>query len=306
MPPLYYLLIVCLSLFACKQRIGQPVEPFATTPLYITHQNYVGEELTNLWGKDGLPDYPNALSVNVGIRGGISPPLPNAANLGELVAALNDHPSTKLFVTLYFSEKVLGQLCAGELSEAFDEFAVNLRHHSGTVYLAVGLYPNNDLLPIEPEAFRTGYRCFIDRLDTAKVKNVSYGWYAFGLGPNYKQLPVRDWFPDKAYVNWIGMTASRAVPELLATSPRFSKSNHQELLELAKEQDLPVFVLDADPYGPATEGGWEGNALWQNWYEPTLSFIESNSRIRGYVHHSRYLKDSIINTNLRTHLLQAP
>ena len=297
-------LISLLGITACSSS-GKISRPAGKPPFYITHHNYVDEELDLLWGRDGLPDFPPAILIQTGYTQTLAPAVLGHKKLSGLLDELAKRDvRPKIFLVLYVDGIVLDEICSGDYTSELTEMATVLAGYSGDIFLAVGLQPNSAMLPISPEQFLPGYGCLQNLLLDQGLDDVQYGLYFFGQGPNYKNLPITDWYPENARVDWLGVTGSRLTEELMQKSVRFTQRNHPNVLNLAEDQNLPVYIVNSDPNAFGYDSGVRGDSLYRSWYVPTLNYLKEEPRILGFGHQSKFIsQDSVIAAGVRRMLV---
>jgi hypothetical protein len=199
----------------------------------------------------------------------------------------------------------LARIVAGEFDHNIRQLARFFSLINEPVYLRIGYEFDGGWNKgyEDPEKYVAAYRRIVDGLRAENADNVQFVWQsaAFPLDilNDGGYTDIRQWYPGDEYVDWMGLSLFLLLDEGPGIETDFEPPTARQLigkvLELAREQDKPVFIGEASPQGydlarntnaniAATWDGPQGEGrrkvspeeIWDEWFAPVFEFLEEN------------------------------
>ncbi len=270
-------------------------------PRYFSHQfAFDGERADPV-----LNEYPPAGLVVVAQFGGrLNQTVAGARSLQELTAVLAEYPDLFPVVTTFLSSSLYPQLCGnGRLDDDLDKFQAWLTELDRPVGLVIGYQVDNPIWEVDPENYKEGFRCLVDRFTAAGLDHVAYGWHPNGLLPTYQDRPLSDWFPGTEYVSFTGLTLEKFATPHFVNKMAVTGSNFAEVAAISKKHAAPIIILEATPGAVRTVMPGSGDTLWNNFYRPLVDLLDEYDNIIAVAQHGGAPVDSLTQTRYRTEFI---
>ena len=243
-----------LASSALGERSRNFVPPDGRTLLFIGQDLTAIREYIAMSGHvpDGFMTYTSIQQMQ-----GLDSPADYGAGVQHAQQLLEAYPGTALQVGLWMVGG-LPPLNEGAFDRQIDQLADWVARTGRSVYLRIGYEFDLPANGYEPTAYVAAFRRIVDRFRVKQVANVAFVWHSW---TNTISRPVMDWYPGDDYVDWFGISYFNPLQTAHAVA----------MATLAKAHGKPLMVAEATPSGIGTG---EGEASWEQWFEPLLRFVQ--------------------------------
>lgn len=292
---LAFLILGCQSTPPDAAKTSQPVIEGRYTPPPNQTLLFIGQDVQSIAAyKAALQIAPGGVTTYTNISEGQTflHGLEGAADWGagriNGQQNLDDDPHAALAIGLYLVDATgtnLAHIADGTHDKVIDQLGTFIQRSERPVFLRIGYEFDGSWNHYEPEPYKAAFQHIVDRLREHGTTNFVSVWqsatYKYG---SYKNLPIEEWYPGDAYVDWMG--TSHFV---------FDPAVHDRFLDFARAHNKPVLVAEATPQGydldelsfsdPGDGQQFTSKTpeqIWDEWFKPFFSYIHQNADvIRG-------------------------
>lgn len=158
----------------------------------------------------------------------------------------------------------LKKIIAGDYDWMIIHLGEWIRKSGRPVFLKIGYEFDSAENDYNPSDYRTAFIRITEILRENTVFNFRTLWQSSGRDEVRDQL--LNWYPGDEYVDWLGYSYYDQDPD----------DAGKEILLLAAERGLPVFIADAAPRGSDTKMD-DPEELWEGWYKPFFKHIADHA-----------------------------
>lgn len=170
--------------------------------------------------------------------------------------------NTSIVIGLYMVGS-LTNIINGNLDNNIQNLGNWIKEQDRPIFLRIGYEFEGPWNSYDPAQFRDAWRYIVTKFDELEIRNVAYVWQSAGL--NYNN--IINWYPRDEYVNWVGYS-------------HFDGPNPgQSMRNFAIQVNKPIMIAEATPRVDLGDGN--GQAHWNNWFQPLFNSIYANNRIKA-------------------------
>jgi hypothetical protein len=174
-----------------------------------------------------------------------------------------------------------------------DDLAAIVRDSGVPTILRVGAEVNGPWSGHHPYVFPKAYRKVVERFRAAGADNVAFCWCIEPRGdPAIDEKNAAGeyrWFPGNDVIDWYGIDVFAREDFDPGTNPRQQRRSEvtRTLLKMAQRARKPVIVGETTPFGEDVPTGREdpnglrARAVWKEWFEPFLAWLDANPQIKA-------------------------
>ncbi len=298
MRSIFYPLFVLLVYISCQPvnifKKGLDFCPEANQVFYFAHQQSYLNDLDSLFNDTWVQKSP----FGVVLYTALNLKLPNRVfgvnHLLALDSFFEVNEALIPSVILSIDKTHFDDVCEGKFDQEIDSLAVFLGGLSRPVMLSIGMEVNHPVFDSDPELFVAAYRCVVDKIQSNAVSNISYVWYIGGMKSDSSDNEIEQWFPGEEYVNWIGTSLYKILPEHYVNTILFTGPNYDAIFRMARDKDIPVMIMESSTEAVQKNFEVKGEALWNLWYEPFFQLLDNHPEIQAFSHLNYQWSDTIV------------
>ncbi len=292
------ILLGCVLLFGdCQsvrhEKLGAEFIPQGRQVLYFGHQYTYQNDLDSLFTDNLSGKKPFGIVLYTSLNLNLSSKDLGVSTLLDLDTFFEMNPSLIPVMIMQIDKVHYNDLCSGIFDDILESLALFINNLDRPVYLCLGTEVNNPLYRNDPEDFKSAYRCAVDKLHVHSDK-IAYVWYLTSMQTVGQESDLLKWYPGDQYVNWIGTSLFKFIPEHFVDKTLFEKSDLEQILKISRLKDLPVMIVESSAVSVINNLDLKGESLWDMWYRPYFSIINDHKEIKAFSHLNHHWSDTIV------------
>ena len=286
------LLFVCaLGALSCRPSRQAATQSAATPARHLLNQGYATLEYEGLYATRP----PAGFAMLSGFDQDLYPEVLGASTLGAYARRLRaEHPGAVTAIALYVDAAYSPGVLEGEFDREIARLADTLALLSGDTYVAIGLNVDNPAWGYDTARFRKTYTYVASRLRPRLKRNVRLTFYVNGAEAAGDYPGFEAFYPGDEFVDALAYNVTRVRPRDFDEHEGFSRDRYAALDAFARRRALPIVIMDSSADALIAEGGLDGAASVEAFYDPFFDLIERSSQVRYYTHQNRWLTDSTV------------
>ena len=200
----------------------------------------------------------------------------------HLKAIANQHPHSMIALGLSMVG-YLDDVNNGRADANIDSLLDHLATYERPVLLRFGYEFDGPWNQYEPEPYKQAWITIHNRIQEKGIENIAMVWQsATYCGGTYWGEPIESWYPGDEYVDWIGFsyfTQQDCDLEPIKEIISFARAHHKPVISAeSAPQRYDISKLSYSTSGSTFETRTAAQ-IWNEWYAPFFSYVDSNRDI---------------------------